>query len=95
MSKDAVKVDAINLSWKVVLRILNDSDVSDAAKLSIAMKICERTCPQEVKFDGKMVHVLADRLNAAEQKYKVKNRLPQDVVIEAQRIAQDKVDSEQ
>lgn len=95
MSKDEIKVDAINMSWNVVLNTLKDPEVSQSAKLNIAMKICERTCPQEVKFDGKMVHVLADRLNAAEKKYKAKNRLPSDVVIEAQRIAQEKVDSEQ
>ena len=92
---DGIKVQAINLSWKKVLETLNDPDVSEQAKLNIAMKICEKTCPQEVKIEGKLTHVLAERLVWAEKKHKQKvGRLPVEVIDEAKMIATEIINNE-
>ena len=92
---DGIKIQAINLSWKKVLETLNDPDVSEQAKLNIAMKICEKTCPQEIKVEGKLTHVLAERLGMAERKHKQKvGRMPVGMIEDAKAIAAEIINNE-
>ena len=49
---EVIQSNVINISWTTILRALNSKTISEEDKRTIAMKVVEKTCPKEIKFDG-------------------------------------------